>query len=61
MDRLCISRDTYEEYIMKVEEDKEMVIEHMSRHNVKLKKENEELQKKVSELLKVINLIDDDD
>jgi len=59
MDRLCISRDTYEEYIMKVEEDKEMVIEHMSRYNIKLKRENEELQKKVSELLKVINLIDD--
>jgi len=59
MDRLCISRDTYEEYIMKVEEDKEMVIEHMSRYNIKLKRENEELKKKVSELLKVINLIDD--
>ncbi len=52
MDRLCISRDTYEEYIMKVEEDKELVIEHMSRYNVKLKKENELLKKKVSELLK---------
>ena len=45
--RLCIARETYEEYLMKVEEEKEMLIEHMSRKNIMLKKEILELQKKL--------------
>ena len=44
--RLCIARETYEEYIMKVEEEKDMLIEHMSRKNIMLKQENEDLKKK---------------
>ncbi len=44
--RLCISRDCYEEYILKVEEEKEMLIEHMSRKNKMLKKEIVEVQKR---------------
>lgn len=48
--RLCISRDCYEEYLMKVEEEKEMLIEHMSRKNIMLKKEILELQKKLEQL-----------
>ena len=48
--RLCISRDCYEEYILKVEEEKEMLIEHMSRKNIMLKKEILELQKKLEQL-----------
>jgi hypothetical protein len=48
--RLCISRDCYEEYILKVEEEKEMLIEHMSRKNIMLKQEILELQKKLEQL-----------
>ena len=48
--RLCISRDCYEEYIMKVEEEKDMLIEHISRKNIMLKKEILELQKKLEKL-----------
>lgn len=50
--RLCIARDCYEEYLMKVESEKEMLIEHMSRKNIMLKKEILELQKKLDELEK---------
>ena len=48
--RLCIARDHFEEYIMKVEEEKDMLIEHMSRKNIMLKKENEELKKRLEQL-----------
>ena len=48
--RLCISRETYEEYLIKVEEEKDMLIEHMSRKNIMLKKENEDLKKKLEKL-----------
>lgn len=48
--RLCIARETYEEYIMKVEEEKDMLIEHMSRKNIMLKQENEDLKKKLEQL-----------
>ena len=50
--RLCISRDCYEEYLMNVEQEKEMLIEHMSRKNIMLKKEILELQKKLEQLEK---------
>jgi len=50
--RLCIARETYEEYLLKVEEEKDMLIEHMSRKNIILKKEILELQKKLDQLEK---------
>jgi len=50
MNRLCISRDCYEEYLMKVEENKEMLINEMSRRNILLKKEIEDLKKQIHKL-----------
>jgi len=50
MNRLCIARESYEEYIMKVEEEKDMLIEHMSRKNIMLKQENEKLKKQIDKL-----------
>jgi hypothetical protein len=50
MNRLCIARDTYEEYIMKVEENKEMLISEMSKRNIMLKKEIEDLKKQINKL-----------
>lgn len=50
MNRLCIARECYEEYIMKVEEEKDMLIEHMSRKNIMLKQENEDLKKRLEQL-----------
>jgi len=50
MNRLCISRDCYEEYILKVEEDKDMLISEMSKRNIILKKEIEDLKKQINKL-----------
>jgi hypothetical protein len=48
--RFCIARETYEEYLLKVEEEKDMLIEHMSRKNIMLKQENDDLKKKLEQL-----------
>jgi len=50
--RLCIARDHYEEYIINAEQEKDLLIEHMSRKNIILKKEILELQKKLDQLEK---------
>ena len=50
MNRLCINRDCYEEYILKVEEDKDMLISEMSKRNIILKKEIEDLKKQINKL-----------
>ena len=50
MNRLCIARETYEEYLMKMEENKEMLINEMSKRNIILKKEIEDLKKQIHKL-----------
>ena len=50
MNRLCISRDCYEEYLMKMEDNKEMLINEMSKRNIMLKKEIEDLKKQINKL-----------